>query len=334
MKKHFLLVIGMIFCCSHAQAQVEPRVAGEWKVSEGNGQPAKVLHIGSDGRYQMTSAGQVVDSGRITASEGAVTLQSESGKREQGRFSMLGGELKMHGGSIEGSWSRGGSGSNFSPKSISPTMSPAVPVGSQPSFSPSMSTSSQSSSSSQAVPPSKAIWGSVSESHASSPAHSSSSSSPVNQQASGSVWSEISNNPASAPTNSDQSKPGNSVWNSISNSGGSAGSGGVSSVQTSASPSQNGQTKTSTGNKIFNFVKNNLNAVNDAASSLSPGSTTTGGSYSSSGYSGSNNARANAFVTPTAAQRYYGSGSMPRRSTSAGIPVMKDGTARRIRFGR
>lgn len=379
MKKHFVLVAGIMLCyCSQALAQVEPRVAGDWKISESNGQPAKVLHIGSDGRYQLTSAGAVVDSGRISASEGAVSLQSESGKHEQARFSMIGGELKMHGGSVDGSWSRSGaagSASSYTQKNSSPSSSGSVSgspassfspssgsyvTPSSSSFSPSSSPSSSfpsspphtsgssARSSSQAVPPSKAIWGSVSETHTSSPSPSAStypSSGSTSSQSSGSVWSDVSTTPSSGANNSSESKPGSSVWSSISSNGSSTESASAASspaqpgLSSSSSP-QSSQLK-SAGNKFINFVKNNLNAVNDAATNFSPGSTTSGGSFSNSGYagsnsgySGSNNARANAFVTPTAAQRYYGSGNMPRRSTSAGIPVMKDGTARKIRFGR
>lgn len=82
---------------SAAFAQVEPRVAGDWRCGE------ESLHIGADGRYQKSTNGQVTESGMISANNGSWTLKSDTGRTDVGSFSFLAGKLTMHG-SISGSW--------------------------------------------------------------------------------------------------------------------------------------------------------------------------------------------------------------------------------------
>lgn len=123
MTKLLFLAALVLFVGDAAMAQVEPRVAGDWKDAQG-----RSWHIGSDGQYQATDNGQVVDSGKVTANEGSLKLQSSSGRTEEARFSMIGGQLQIRGGSLNGAWSKGAS-----PMS-SPYSTPAKPL-SSPSFS-------------------------------------------------------------------------------------------------------------------------------------------------------------------------------------------------------
>jgi len=83
---------------SAAFAQVEPRMAGDWRSGE------ESLHIGGDGRYQKSLNGQVTESGAISANNGNWTLKSDTGRSDSGSFSFLSGNLTMHGG-MSGSWS-------------------------------------------------------------------------------------------------------------------------------------------------------------------------------------------------------------------------------------
>lgn len=96
---------------SAAFAQVEPRMAGDWRSGE------ESLHIGADGRYQKSLNGQVTESGTISANNGNWTLKSDTGRSDTGSFSFLAGNLTMHGG-MSGSWS---------PSSSHPAASQASP---------------------------------------------------------------------------------------------------------------------------------------------------------------------------------------------------------------
>lgn len=106
MTKHSLLApLVTLFAFSHAAlAQVEPRMVGEWHSGESN----QSLSVQPNGRYQSKVNGNVVDSGKITGTNGNWKLQSDSGRTDQGTFSFISGKMYLHGG-LSGSWSHSAS---------------------------------------------------------------------------------------------------------------------------------------------------------------------------------------------------------------------------------
>jgi len=141
------LVLLMATIACPAVAQVEPRVAGDWQLPSSAGEPSKLLHIESDGRYRSFVNGQCVDTGMFTANNSNWSLKSDSGKSESGSFSMLGGNLKLHGGPFSGSWAKSSGApshmistptspaSSYSSSSRAPAVAPAS--SSQPWYAPS-----------------------------------------------------------------------------------------------------------------------------------------------------------------------------------------------------
>lgn len=123
MKRTVLLAGFLLVSHQVALAQVEPRIAGDWRDDQG-----RTWHIGSDGRFQASANGQVVESGRITANEGCLKMQSDSGRTEEGRFSVIGGKLQLHGGNLSGSWTKGPASMSSSSQSQSNPVSPALTV--------------------------------------------------------------------------------------------------------------------------------------------------------------------------------------------------------------
>ncbi|CAN5310438.1 hypothetical protein BH10CYA1_BH10CYA1_60800 [soil metagenome] len=89
-----------------AIAQVEPRMAGEWHSTDSE----QSLHIQPDGRYQTKANGQVVDSGKLTGTNSAWRLKSDSGRSDNGTFTFISGNMHLHGG-MSGAWSRSASSS-------------------------------------------------------------------------------------------------------------------------------------------------------------------------------------------------------------------------------
>ncbi|MCA9802808.1 MAG: hypothetical protein KC777_12625 [Cyanobacteria bacterium HKST-UBA02] len=125
-----------------ASAQLEPRLAGDWQAGD------RTWHLEQSGRYKCIQGGSIVETGKITALDRNFNLRSDSGRTASGSFSVIGGDLKFHGGDL-GSWSRATSApvvykdvSNYShapnyshTPSYSPPASaapPVVPVTSSP----------------------------------------------------------------------------------------------------------------------------------------------------------------------------------------------------------
>lgn len=325
--KKTLAIAAILLVCGPAGAQVEPRVAGDWQLV-GDGQ-AKSLHLGRDGKYHITSNGQVVDCGSVSVKDGNVNLRSDSGKQDQGRFSIIGGELKMYGGGLDGSWRRSGATST-STKSGSTSSLPLSSLGSSaakayPASTPSsLPLSSLGQSSARTVIPESAPASMPLSSLGQTPAKSVPTlSTPVSQPLSSlDLTPSTSSAPVSSPAAASSES---SIWSATSQSASSPSSSSISGsvkTSTSATPSS-GPSK---GKKFFGMLKDKLSNVNFDPSVLS-------GAAPSSSSPNSQPASARAFTTPSAAQRYYGAPGMPRRSGPEGIPVMKDGTARKIRFG-
>ena len=105
MKHPLSLLIALCAGTLPCFAQVEPRLAGDWHESSPAGHFS--MNISTNGRYTRQHNGQT-ESGKITAHDGNWQLQSDSGKVESGRFSMLGGNLKFSGGSMPSALSKGG----------------------------------------------------------------------------------------------------------------------------------------------------------------------------------------------------------------------------------
>lgn len=102
MKKHSLLapLVTFLTFSNAATAQVEPRMVGEWHSADSN----QSLVVQPNGRYQSKANGNVVDSGKITGTNGNWKLQSDSGRTDQGTFSFISGKMYLHGG-LSGAWS-------------------------------------------------------------------------------------------------------------------------------------------------------------------------------------------------------------------------------------
>jgi len=125
--RHVLPLATLVFLIgSAAFAQVEPRMVGDWHLSDSE----QSLHIQSDGRYQSKVQGRVVDSGKISATNGMWKLKSDNGRADTGTVSFISGNMALHGG-LAGSWSRSSSSATaaFSKSAVHQTLSaPIVPA--------------------------------------------------------------------------------------------------------------------------------------------------------------------------------------------------------------
>ncbi len=125
MNKHSLLapLITLVAFANAAIAQVEPRMVGEWHSGDSN----QSLSVQSNGRYQSKVNGSVVDSGKISGTNGNWKLQSDSGRTDQGTFSFISGKMLLHGG-LSGSWSHS---PQQSPQATTASAPPNLPHNSQ-----------------------------------------------------------------------------------------------------------------------------------------------------------------------------------------------------------
>lgn len=114
-----------------AMAQVEPRMAGVWHSTDTN----QSLHIQPDGRYQTKANGQVVDSGKLTGTNGAWKLKSDSGRSDNGTFSFISGNMHLHGG-MSGAWSRSASAQGKAPSAFSSAPHQMTPATQVPAYTP------------------------------------------------------------------------------------------------------------------------------------------------------------------------------------------------------
>lgn len=143
------LVILLLANANSSIAQVEPRMAGEWHSNDSE----QSLHIQPNGRYQTKKNGQVIDSGKLTGTNGAWTLKSDSGRLDNGTFSFISGNMHLHGG-MSGAWSRSGSGTINKPSSASSDISHhATPSTPMPVYTPNYTPSTPPATIESANPP-------------------------------------------------------------------------------------------------------------------------------------------------------------------------------------
>lgn len=150
--KKILSLAPLIFLFANANlvnAQVEPRMAGEWHSTDS----AQSLHIQPDGRYQTKANGQIVDSGKLTGTNGAWKLKSDSGRSDNGTFSFISGNMHLHGG-MSGAWSRSASGAqNKTSSGYSAASHQAVPSTQMPVYTPNYTPSQPPTSIESVNPP-------------------------------------------------------------------------------------------------------------------------------------------------------------------------------------
>lgn len=86
------LALAIVFFCStlSSWAAVEPQLEGNWQSGDGT-----VLSIKSDGSYQKSSQGRVVETGTLTALDSKWSLRTDAGRPDGGTFSLLKGELTL-----------------------------------------------------------------------------------------------------------------------------------------------------------------------------------------------------------------------------------------------
>lgn len=136
-------LVSALLCASvsSALAQVEPRFAGDWEFEPESGGANRTLHVDGAGRYRTVSNGQIIGNGTITLNDGVWKLKSDSGSQEEGRFSVVGGKIKLYGGSLAGRWAKsaGGSAPPPQPRSTYYAARPATPSIGSPSTSSSQS---------------------------------------------------------------------------------------------------------------------------------------------------------------------------------------------------